>query len=145
MKAGWLSILTNSKQLLTNTKSPNDINRIRSAMHVQSNKIAYFRKHKECTPSRLHTDEGFFQDILACLNKFGSNPFDLSSPTLRTLKSGIEASDKILLDFKTALQDGEANLDILLHERVYSKTQSLFSHMARKKRKHFAKQLLGSS
>ena len=73
-------------------------------MHVQSNKIAYFRKHKECTPSRLQTDEGVVQDILVCLNEFGSNPFDLSSPTLHTLESGIEASDKILLDFKTALQ-----------------------------------------
>ena len=101
-------------------------------MHFQSNKIAYFRKHKECTPSRLRTDEGVVQDILACLNEFGSNPFDLSSPTLPILESGIEASDEILLDFKTALQDGEANLYMLLHERVYSKTQSLFSHMARK-------------
>ena len=87
MKAGWLSILKNSKQLLTNARSPNNINRIWAANQVHSNinKFSH-RQHTECTPLRLRTDEEVLQDLLSCFNEFNSNPFDLSSPFLRTLE-----------------------------------------------------------
>ena len=58
MKAGWLSILKNSKQLLTDTRSPNKINRIRAAIQTHSNdKSQVHRQHAECTPLRLRTDD----------------------------------------------------------------------------------------
>ena len=129
MKAGWLSILKNSKQLLTDTRSPNNINRIRAATQTHTNdKSQVHRQHAECTPLRLRTDEQVVQDILSCFMEFDSNPFDPSSPNLRSLESGIEASRELIIDFNGAFTDGKANLYIILNERVFSKTNSLYSH-----------------
>ena len=41
--------------------------------------------------------------------------------------------------------DGKANLDVLLSDRVFSKTASLFGHIGHKKHKNFTKQFLESS
>ena len=77
--------------------------------------------------------------------EFDSNPFDPSSPNLRSLESGIEASRELIIDFNGAFTDGKANLDIILNERVFSKTNSLYSHVSRKERKNFSKQLVENS
>ena len=141
MKTGWLSILKNSKQLLTNTRS--NVSRIRAVIHTHCNdKNSKLRQHTECTPLRLRIDEEVVQDLLSCFSEFESNPFDLVSPSLRTLESGIKASPDVLMDLKTALRDGREDLESLFRDRVFSKESSLFAHTSRKKRKTFAKQLL---
>ena len=143
MKTGWLSILKNSKQLLTNTRSPNNVRRIRAVIHTHCNdKNSKVRQDTEYTPLRLRIHEEVVQDLLSCFSEFESNPFDLASPSLRTLESGIKASPDVLMDLKTALRDGREDLESLLRDRVFSKESSLFAHMSRKKRKTFAKQLL---
>ena len=87
------------------------------------------------TPLHLRIDEQVVQDILSCFMEFDSNPFHPSSPNLRSLESGIEASQELIIDFNGAFTDGKANLDIILNECVFSKTNSLYSHVSRKKEK----------
>jgi len=45
LKSGWLAILNNEKQLLSNTRNVNNINRVRRAVHQHAN-----RKRQEGMP-----------------------------------------------------------------------------------------------
>ena len=42
-----------------------------------------------------------------CLKEFRSDPFDVTNTQLRSLQSGIPASDELIKDFKSAKLDGE--------------------------------------
>ena len=70
MKAGWLSILRNEKQLLADTKNVNNIGRIRAALHNQVNRKQLSQKHKECAPARMCRDEQAVQDLIWSLIAF---------------------------------------------------------------------------
>ena len=131
MKAGWLSILRNEKQLMTDTKNVNNIGRIRAALHIQVNRKQFSQKHKECAPARMHTDEQAVQDIISCFKEFDCFPFDPASPTLRTLQSAIPATPELIRDSKKAKQDGETQLKIFMNERIYSKEKSIFDRIKR--------------
>ena len=84
MKAGWLSILRNEKQLLADTKNVNNIGRIRTALHNQVNKKQLSQKHQECAPARMCRDEQAIQDLLSCFKEFDCFPFDPASPASGT-------------------------------------------------------------
>ena len=83
------------------------------------------RKHVECQPARMKKDEQAVQDLLACMKDFEAEPFDISSPILRSLQSGLVASPELVLDLKTALPDGQAQVETFLQERVFAKIKPL--------------------
>src|SRR5260221_2841761 len=85
----------------------------------------HHRKHVECQPSRMKKDEQAVQDLLESMNDFDADPFDMSSPTLRSLQSGRVASPELVHDLKTALLDGKAQVETLLQERIFTKTKPL--------------------
>jgi hypothetical protein len=58
-------------------------------------------------------------------------------PNLRTLQTGIQASDQLINDFKTAHQDGKTKLDKFMCDRVYSKKSSLHDRIGRSSRINF--------
>ena len=60
-------------------------------------------------PSTI-TDEEVLQDILSYFSEYDSNYFDLSLLILCLSELVIEASQKVLDDFKTVLMDRKANL-----------------------------------
>ena len=141
LKSGWLAILKNAKQLLSNTRNANNINRIRACVHRHANhKKQGSRKHADCSPSKMKIDEQAVHDISACLTEFLCDSFDQSDQTLRSLQSGSQASAALCADLKSAKPDGEWKVEEFLNERVYSKTKSLNARIPRSKRGNFATQ-----
>ena len=138
MKAGWLSILRNEKQLMADTRNAINIGRIRAALHKQVGHKQLSHKHTECAPARMRIDEQAVRDIISCIREFDCFPFDPASPTLRTLQSAILASPELIRDFKTAKQDGESKLNTFMDEHVYAKERSLYDPIKHRKRLTFA-------
>ena len=73
------------------------------------------------------------QNIHACFKEFDSEPFDVSTPILRSLQSAIHASPDLLSDFKNAFKDGQDQVLAFLQERVYSKQSSIRDTISRNK------------
>ena len=86
MKAGWLSILRNEKQLMVDTRNCNNLGRIRAILHNQGPQKKLSRKHSECAPVRMRVNEQAVQDLILCIKEFDCFPFDPASPTLRNLQ-----------------------------------------------------------
>ncbi|CAB3976667.1 Hypothetical predicted protein [Paramuricea clavata] len=139
LKAGWLSILRNEKQLMTDIRNANNLGRVRTAVHNQINRKQISRTHSEFAPTRMCKDEQAVQDLIACIKEFDCFPFDVSSPNLRTLQSAIPAPTEMIRDFQTAKQDGETKLKEFMDECVYSKEKSLYDRIKRHSRLTFAK------
>ena len=95
------------------------------------------RYHAEISTSRLRIDEQAMQDLSSCINEFGCDPFDLSKPTLRSLLSGMNASEELVKDFETAHDDGEALVKKLFDERMFSTEKSFDATISRNARGNF--------
>ena len=107
MKAGWLKILKNERMLLTDSRNVNKVNQVRASLHSQAKSTPSKRVHSENTSQRMKADEQAVQDIISCLTEFGSDPFDETKPSLRSLQSGVVASSLLVDDFESAQSDGE--------------------------------------
>ena len=144
LKSGWLAILFNEKQLLSNTRNVNNVNRIRASVYRHANcKKQAAVKHTDCAKSKMKKDEQTIQDLSACLTEFKCDPFDHDNDQeLRSLQSGIPASDVLASDFKSAKEDGTTKVEEFLKERVYSKTKSLNDRVPLNKRQNFTTQEL---
>jgi len=55
-------------------------------------------RHADCSLSKMKKDEQAVQDISSCLSEFKCDPFDHTNQTLRSLQSGIPASDALAAD-----------------------------------------------
>eukprot|EP00112_Aurelia_sp_Birch-Aquarium-sp1_P017443 Seg4042.3 transcript_id=Seg4042.3/GoldUCD/mRNA.D3Y31 product="hypothetical protein" protein_id=Seg4042.3/GoldUCD/D3Y31 len=139
MKAGWKKILKNEKMLLIHTRNANSVNRVRVALHAMANVRKATQDHRENSTIRLQADKQAVQDIDKCLTEFNSKPFDLSNETLGTLQSGMIASDKLVHDFETALDDGEVLVTEFFKERMFSTQKSFDDKMHRNSRYTFDK------
>ena len=124
LKSG-LAILKNEKQMISNTRNFNNVNRIRACVHRHaSHKRQGSRKHADYSPSKIKIDEQYVQNISLCFTEFSCDPFDQSDRTLRSLQSGIQASTAFSEDLKSAKADGTQKVEEFLNERVYSKQKS---------------------
>ena len=106
-------------------KNVNNISRIRAALHIQVNRKQLSQKHNEYASARMSRDEQAIQDLISCFKEFDCFSFDPASPTLQTLQSVIPATPELIQDFKKAKQVGEAQLKVLMDERIYSKEKSI--------------------
>ena len=140
LKAGWLAILSNEKQLLSNIRNVNYINRVRTRIHYLADHKKRNKPHEDSLPSKMKKDEQAIQDLSECFYEFECNPFDHTNQILRSLQSGMMASKELAEDLKSAKEDGETKLEELLNERVYSKIKSLYDRVPRSKRQNFATQ-----
>ena len=138
LKQGWLQLLQNEKQLFSTTRNANNVARVKATVNQNLKCQRRHRKHVECQPARMKKDEQAVQDLQACMKDFDAEPFDISSPTLRSLQSGLVASQELVRDLKTALPDGQAQVEILLKERVFTKIKPLTATIHRNKRRNFA-------
>ena len=86
----------------------------------------------------MKKDEQAVQDLQTCIQDFNADLFDISSPTLRSLQSGLIASPELVHDFKTALLDGQTQVETFLQERVFNKDKPLSATIHRNKRRNFA-------
>ena len=137
LKAGWLHLLQNDKQLFSTIRNTNNVSRIRLTLESNLKSKRKRTKHVDCQPARMRKDEKAVQDIQTSLNEFEGNPFDISIPTLRSIQSGIKASDDVIHDLSVALLEGRKQVDTFLEERVYSKMHSIKDRLAKNKRLNF--------
>ena len=138
LKQRWMQLLHNKKQLFATTRDANTITRVKATVQQNLKCQRHHRKHVECQPARMKKDEQAVQDLLATMQDFDADPFDISSPTLRSLQSGLVTSSRLVHDFKTALADGEVQVETLLQERVFTKTKPLTATIHKNKRQTFA-------
>jgi len=83
LKSGWLAILNDEKQLLSNTRNVNNINWVRKMVHRHANRKKQGKgKHADCSLSKMKKDEQAVQDISACLTEFKCDPFDHTNKIL---------------------------------------------------------------
>ena len=108
MKAGWKSILKNEKMLFTHTRTVHSVDRVRSSLHSLADITDSSKDHKENSTKRLLQDERAVQDLDRCIIEFACDPFNETNPTLRSLQSGMVASDQLIADFETAYVDAYA-------------------------------------
>ena len=83
----------------------------------------------------MKKDEHAIQDLQVCMILMLS-PLILL-PTLRSLQSGLVASPTLVHDFKTALADGQAQVETFLQERVFTKIKPFTEIIHRNKRQNF--------
>jgi len=116
LKQGWLQLLQNEKQLFSTTRNANNVARVKAALKRNLKCQRRHRKHVECQPARMRKDEQAVQDLQACMKDFDAEPFDISSPKLRSLQSGLVASPELVHDLETALPHGQAQAGTLMQE-----------------------------
>ena len=116
-----------------------DVARIRSTHNALAIRNQSKWKHTDCGPKRLRQDELCVQDLIACMHKLDSFPFNPASHTLRTLESAMPASSQLVADFNSAHAAGEIKFAEFLKEQVYSKTTSLHACVPLSKCLTFAK------
>lgn len=114
LKQGWLQLLLNEKQLFSTTMNVANVARVKATVNQNLKCHHRHRKHVECQPARMKKDEQEVQDLQACMNDFDAEPFDTSSPTLRSLQSGLVALPEFIQDLKTALSDGQTQVETFL-------------------------------
>lgn len=138
MKAGWLKILKNEKMLLTDSRNVNKVNQVRASLHSQAKSTKSKQIHSENTSQRMKVDEQAVQDITSCLIEFGSDPFDETKPSLRSLQSGVVASSLLVDDFESAHCDGERLFTTFCDDRMLSTNVSFYSAVHKNSRRNFS-------
>ena len=94
-------------------------------------------EHKENTNKRVPRDKQAVQDLDKCLDEFGCDPFDLSKPVLRSLQSGMVASDELVKDFETAHANGKLRVPSFVKERMFSDEKGFNDTVHRNSRRNF--------
>ena len=90
LKQGWMQILHN-KQLFATTRNANNIARMKVAVQQKLNYV------------RMQKDGQAVHDLQASMHDFDADPFDIFSPTLRSLQSGLVAFPRLVHDSNTAI------------------------------------------
>ena len=72
-------------------------------------------------------------------SEFECDPSDETRPTLRSLQSGMVASDQLVHDFDTAHKDGESLVHSFFKERMFSNVNNFDDTIHRNSRHNFSK------
>ena len=134
LKAGWLQLLQNEKQLFVTARNANNISRVQRILEENLQKKDRNVIHTECQPARMIADEKDIVDIMETLQECGGHMFSPENPELRSLQSGIVASDEAILDFSVALHEGQQQVEDLLQKRVFDKEVPLTARIPKNKR-----------
>ena len=110
------------------------MNRVRSSLHALANLRESFKGHKQNTMARLLLDEHVVQNLENCIKEFNCDPFDLTKPTLRSLQSGMLASDELVADFETAHSDGDSLIQSFFKEEMFSNEKQFDATIQRNSR-----------
>ena len=133
LKAGWKYLLKNEKGLMVHIRNINNVNLVRNSL---TNLICEVNLkgagHKENTRPRRRLDEKAVQDVIALMQEWGCEPFDLSQQQLRTFMSGELADERLVNDFETAHKDGEAEIRKNFGQRLFSQEASIYDKLGRK-------------
>ena len=137
LKAGWLQLLQNEKQLFVTVRNANNINRVKAILEENLKKKDRKVVHAECQPARMIADEKAVAGILETLKECNGHMFSPEYPELRSIQSGIVASEEAALDLSVALNEGQQQAEELLQKRVFSKEVALTARIPKNKRVTF--------
>ena len=133
LKAGWKYLLKNEKGLMVHIRNINNVNLVRNSL---TNLICEVNLkgagHKENTRPRRRLDEKAVQDVIALMQEWGCEPFDLSQQQLRTFMSGELADERLVNDLETAHKDGEGEIRKNFDQRLFSQEASIYDKLGRK-------------
>ena len=76
---------------------------------------------------------------MECCKEFECDPFDEENGNLRNLESGIDACQKLIVDFKSAHKDGKSLVEEFLDKRIYSDEISIYDTIKKNSRLNFVK------
>ena len=99
----------------------------------------YNRQHIECSTPRKVKDEAVVQNLVKSIELWESNPWDADAKPLRSLESGLLASDRLQKDLEVAKQEGEHQVTQFLTERLQSNTKPIHAPLKLNKRCNFYK------
>ena len=97
------------------------------------------QSHAENSGSRLQKDEQAVQDIDNCITEFKCDPFDVAQPQLRSLESGLNASEELVRDFKTAHKDGEKCVQDFFKDGMFTTDKPFRAAVHQPNRRSFSK------
>ena len=80
VKARWLTILQNEKQLLVHSRNVNNVAKIQASLNALANRKETKTKHAECGPKRIREDEQCVQGLAACKRFTFSRKPDMENP-----------------------------------------------------------------
>ena len=124
--------------LLTHTRTVNSVNRVRSSLHALANLKESSKGHKENTTARLLLDEHAVQNLENCIKEFDCDSFGLTKLTLRSLQSGMLASDELVADFEMAHSDGDSLVQSFFKEQMFSNEKQFDATIHRNLRHSFS-------
>ena len=82
LKAEWLNLLQNDKQLFSTIRNANNIGKIGHALESNMKNMRKQSKHVDCQSARLNKHEQAIQNILLILDEFKCFLFDSTNPRL---------------------------------------------------------------
>ena len=137
LKAGWLRLLQNEKQLFVTATNANNVLRVKSTIKTKLKTKVRDQSHAECQPARMKKDEQAVANILSTLTQFDAQPFDKNNSVLSSRHSGIPATPELIQNLTLALREGKSTVETLLSERVFSKKKKLLDPIPKSKRLTF--------
>ena len=118
MKGGWIVITNNEEALQVNTKVINNITKVKESLKQVANIKKRQYSHIECSPARMIKDAKTVEILLGTLQEWNANPWNTEIPALRSLESGLLASEELVKDFNSAKEEGEKQATKFFEERV---------------------------
>ena len=76
LKAGWIHLIQNEKQLFVSATNVNNVLRVKSTIKTKLKIKVRDQRHVECQPSRMKKDEQAIANISSALTQFDSQCFD---------------------------------------------------------------------
>ena len=138
LKAGWLQLLQNEKQLFVIARNANNVSWIKALLEQNLQRKCRKVIHTECQPARMIKDEQAIKDILDTLDECKGNVFDIQDPELRSIMSGIVSSDNAKSDLSVALHEGADQIETFLKERVFHKEVPITARIPKNMRINFS-------
>ena len=125
MKGGWNGITHNEEALQVNTKVINNITKVKESLKEVANTNKGQYSHVECSPAQMRKDVKTVEILIGTLQEQNANPWYTEIPTLRSLESGLLASEELVKDFDSAKEEGEKHGTKFFEERVLTNEKQI--------------------
>ena len=102
MKGGWIGITLNEEVLHVNTKVINSITKVKESLKEVANIKKRQYSHIECSSARMIKDVKTVEILIGNLQEWNANPWNTEIPFLRSLESGLLASEELVKEFDSA-------------------------------------------
>ena len=139
MKGGWIGIMCNEEALQVNNEVIDNITKVKESLKEVPNIKKHQYSHIECSPAQMTKDVKTVKILIGTLQEWNANPWNTEIPTLRSLESGLLASEELVKDFNSAKEEGEKQATKFFEERVLTNEKQIYDRINLNKRSNFSK------